>query len=284
MESIPPNIFAYYDYHRYLLDAYEFRKATHSYFSYRYISGKVGIDHALVVKIFQGHRHLGMDKVPQFATLLGLKKREAEYFELMVLYGRAKTDGETRRYFEQMLSYAELGSRQLDKSQYEFYQKWYYTAIREILHFYPFDGDYAALARQVTPTITVSEARKAVELLLELNLVEKGPDGCLSLTSRFITTGEEWRTLAVRTFQKETLDIAKQALESIPKEMRDISTLTITMDAEALEKIRERIRQFHREVFEIVDQSGKVDRAYQVNIQVFPLSKLPAKTAQEERA
>lgn len=268
-----PDLYRYYDYQAYLRDYYDWRKGVHAYFSLRYIGGKVGLDAGLVVKILQGKRHLSVKKIPAFAELMKLAKRRAEYFELLVLYGRAKTDREARRHFERLITFTGLGGKPLDRSQFEFYQEWYYTAVRELLHIHPFRGDYEALAALLVPAITPKEARKAVALLERLGMIRKDGGDAYALTDKYITTGEDWRSLAVKDFQRKALELAGHALEKVPREARDISTVSLTIDGQGMEKIRERVHQFHQDMLEISEQCGTGDRVYQVNLQIFPLSK-----------
>lgn len=268
-----PDIYRYYDYQAFLREYCDWRKNVHAYFSLRYIGGKVGLDAGLVVRILQGKRHVSIKKIPDFASLLKLGKRRAEYFELLVHYGRSKTDREAQRYFESLIAFTAMGGKQVDRSQYEFYREWYYTAVRELLYVYPFRGDYEKLAGMLVPAITPKEARKAVALLEELGMIRKDGQGGYALADNYLTTGEEWRSFAVKGFQRKALDLAVHALEHLPKEVRDISTVSLTINGEGLEKIRERVRVFQKEMLEISEQSGQGDRVYQVNLQIFPLSK-----------
>ena len=267
-----PEIYRYYDYHAYLRDFYAWRKGGNANFSFRYIGMKVGLDAGLVLRIFQGKRPLSPKKIAAFAEVLGLSKRRADYFELMVWYGRAKTDREAQQYFEKLIGFTGLGGKQIERDQYEFYREWYYTAVRELLHVMPFKGDYEGLAAALVPAITPREARKAISLLEALGLIAARKDGGYKLTDKYLTTGEEWRSFAVKEFQRQSLDLARNALESTPKEARDISTVSLTINGQAMEKIRERVRRFHQDMLEISEQSGTGDRVYQVNLQVFPLS------------
>lgn len=280
--SLPmePDIYRYYDYHAYLRDHYEWRKGVHAYFSLRYIGTKVGLDAGLVVRILQGKRPISLKKIPGFTALLKLGKRRAEYFELLVLYGRAKSDRDAKKYFERLIGFTGLGGKQLDRSQYEFYQEWYYTAVREVLHIHPFRGDYEALAGMLVPPITAREARKAIALLEKLGMIARRPGGGYDLTEKYLTTGEDWSSLAIRGFQRQAIDLAAKALENVSREARDISTVTLTINSEAMEKIRERVRMFHKDMLEISEQSGTGDRVYQVNLQVFPLSRPISKAAE----
>lgn len=267
------DIYSYYDYHKLLSDFYTEKKTSFPLFSYRFISQKVGIDHALVVKIFQGNRHISARSIQAFATLLGLSKRKSEYFELMVMYGKAKTNSDIKHYFEKLLSFSRIEEHRVESDKYEFYQKWYYTAVREILHLHPFRDDYEWLANMVEPAITPSEAKKAVILLERLDFIKRNEAGCFELISRFITTGSEWRSIAIRSYQKEIMTLAMKAIEDTPKEERDISTVTLTLDDAGFALVRDRIAVLQKELVDISAACQNVNRAYQVNLHVFPISK-----------
>ena len=268
-----PNIFEYFDYHKYLLDYYNGKKGVDTFFSYRYMSRRLGIDAGYLVKVLQGQKNITINSVPRFASLLKLGKKEAKYLELLVLFSKAKSNAEITSIFEKMLPFTEMHHTKVEADKYEFYQKWYHTAIREIIGFCGYKGDYQVLAEMVVPAIKPLEARRSVELLLRLGMVVKNAQGEYSLASRFITTGEQWHSIAIRTFQKETIRLAAEAIERIPKEERDISTMTVSLSPESFAEVRERLKHFRRMLFEVAEKEQHADGAYQINLQLFPISK-----------
>ncbi|MFW5774919.1 MAG: TIGR02147 family protein [Chitinivibrionales bacterium] len=267
------NIFDYYDYRKYLRDVYEELHTKNPHFSYRYIREKTGMDPGFLVKVFNHQKNLPEKSIPGFIKLLKLKKKRADYFESLVLFGRAKSDIQKKAFFEKLLSLKEPGSCRVDADAYEFYTKWYYTAIRELLGFYPFCGDYAELANLLTPPIKVSEAKKGVQLLERLNFIEKDALGKYRLKNRFITTGELCQSIAVREFQKQTIRLASDSLESIPREKRDISTITATLSEEGFKKLQKRLADFRREILSLANEEQHANCAYHINFQLFPISK-----------
>lgn len=269
-----PIIFDYLDFVKYLRDYYEARHAIDRWFSYRYIQSKTGIDPGYLYKIFQGKKSLSQKKVPAIAKMLGFSKREKEYFTLLVMYGQAKSNESIRLYFEKMLQFREVPVRTMLAGEYEYYTKWYYAAIRQILSIIRFSGDFEALARMMVPAISSSEAKKSVNLLCKLGLVEKLSDGNYRTVDKFLSTGENWHSIAVRRFQQETIELANKALDSVPKEQRDISTVTITLTKEAFNEARERIRQFRQDMIELVNMEGDPEGVYHVNIQMIPIGRL----------
>ena len=160
----------------------------------------------------------------------------------------------------------------LEKSQYEFFQKWYYSAILTLLDFYPFRSDYKALAAKLSPPITESQARKAVALLRKLKLIRKRNDGIFGLTNNIITSGEQWRSLAITSFQEETMRLGLESLHRYPKEERNISTLTITLSKKDLEEANEILKESRAALLKLAEKQKNPERVYQFNIQLFPLS------------
>jgi hypothetical protein len=141
----------YWEYRDYLRDFYAERKNENQWYSLRYMGGKVSVDPSHLVKIFQRERHIGNALIDVFIDHCRLSGSDADYFANLVRFNKAKSDRDCRMYYERLLALKGPGARTLEKSQYEFYTKWYHSAILTLLDFYPFSGDYAALAAKVSP-------------------------------------------------------------------------------------------------------------------------------------
>jgi len=267
------DIYTYFDYRLYLRDYYKERKSQQPYFTYRFIAQRLHVDHSFLVKIFMSHKHLAVKSIDTLNEILKHSKKESEYFKLLVLYGRSKSRDEMKNYFEQILKYLEFSSAQVDKDKYEYFQNWYNIAVRELVGLGAFTGDYEKLARLTIPKIRSSEAKAAIALLLRLGLIEKDNAGKYSVVSRFITPGENFRALSLREFQASAGRLAVEALETIPKEERDISSITVTLSEQSLAAIKEQIRLTRQEIFKIAQDDLHADRVYNLNLQLFPFSK-----------
>jgi len=159
------------------------------------------------------------------------------------------------------------------ENQYEFYTKWYYSAILTLLDYYPFSGDYAELAEKLSPAISEARARKSIRLLSNLGLIRKNSGGTWELTHKIITNGEQCRLLAVKTFQEATMQLAIQSLHRHPAEKRNISTVTVTIAEKKLDQINRIIAQFRESILKVARDETEPDKVYQLNIQFFPLTK-----------
>ena len=269
-------IYDYIDYHEFLKDFYLEHKQENSYFSFRFIGMKLDLDPGFVAKVMQGKMHLALKSIPKFATFCRLTKRETEYFDCMVKFGRAKNERDVKLYFEKLVSMKGVDARVLEKKQYQFYTKWYYTAVRALLGYYRFSGNYAALAKKLSPAITVEQAKDAVKLLSQLGLVRPDAEGIYRLSNAMISTGEAWHSEAIHAFQMETLALARESLDRHPKELRDISTITVSISHKDLMDIRERAKEFRQSILQLKTGNEEQDVVYQINVQVIPLTEIGA--------
>ena len=268
-----PCVFDYLDYRSFLHDFYEHTKKDKPYFSYRYISGRVGINPGYVVKVFQGKVHLGVNNIELFADLLKLEGKEREFFTELVHFGRAKTKRDIEMRFERLKALKGIRFRTVADDQAEFYQQWYHMAMRTLLYIYPFDGhDYRRLGAQLIPKVSAAQARESVHLLERMQLVERDKGGIYRVTDQFISTGEKWIDGQIRKYQKATIELAGEALEKIDNVLRDISTVTMTFSRRDLPALRERVSQFRRELLQMAQDCTDQDAVMQLNVQVFPVA------------
>ncbi len=268
------NVYTYLDYRKFLQDLYLEKKSKGKFFSYRYLAQKTGLKSAgFFTWVLQGKRNLSPHLVLRFAQAFKLNKQEAEYFELLVSYNQAKSHEEKKHYFDRLICLKRTSAKIVDADQYEFYERWYYSAIREWIGIQPFKDDYAKLARSLVPAIPVAEARRAVELLNRLSLIVKNADGCFVRKDSTISTGQAWRSLAIANFQSQSFDLGKQALDRFAKGERDTSTMTLSCSQATFDAMRERLKALRQEFAEMAKNDAAADRILQCNFQVFPLSK-----------
>jgi uncharacterized protein (TIGR02147 family) len=274
------SIYNFLSYREFLRAYYNERKKNDSFFSYRYMSYKLSIDHSLLVKILLGKRHITTTTIPFFIKLCGLSKREGAYFETLVHYEKARSEKQSRMFFEKLLELKGHHASQVEKYRYEYFQKWYYSAIRSLLDCFDFRDDYKALAAKLNPPISVAEAKTAVQLLEKLNFIQKQPDGQYILTDNHVTagvtTGEKWEAFSIRDYQKQSIMLSAESVERDPKETRDISSVTMSVDKEAFDDVRQIISECRSAIIRRVDQIPEKaqDRIYQLNMQFIPLSKI----------
>ena len=123
-----------------------------------------------------------------------------------------------------------------------------------------------------SPRITAQQARESLRLLERLKMVVRGEDGVYRVTEQFISTGDKWTSAVIRNYQKKNIELSLSAIEIHPKELRDISSVTMTIRVKNMDAIREQIRQFRQELLLMSQDSKDDDAVVQLNIQLFPVA------------
>lgn len=274
-----PEVYDYLDYRVFLKDFVQWKRDTSRGTSLRQVATRVGIDHSLLTKIIQSSRHVTPSSIPSLCAWMKFDERRTSYFEELVGYARARSDGAVKRHFEKLLALKPVEKRRLEAEHYEYFRSWHHVAVRSLLDWYEFHGDdWDGLGAMLLPAISGRTAQESVELLEKLGLVVRDSDGRYRPSSSHLSTGERWQSAAVRTYQREVIRLSEGAVERVPKELRDISTITVALSSDCLEEIREILREARAKVVRIADRrpSEDSDAVYQLNLQWFPVTR-PAK-------
>lgn len=264
-------IFEYTDYREWIRDAFEDFKKRKSVVSWRYMAMKLDADPGNLLRVSQSKIHLSVNLIKPMAEFFGLDEKETAYWTELVHFGRAKTDSEALNHYEKMQMLKGIPLKRLAKKELEFYRHWYYNAIRSIIGICKFKDDYEGLAESCTPAITVEQAKEAIQLLHDLNMISTDRDGFWKVNDTFVSTGGNWRSEAVRAFQQETIRLAGESLERHAPPLRDISTVTMTFNMDDIALIREKIKEFRSELLRLSQEGSGDNTVFQLNVQLFPL-------------
>jgi uncharacterized protein (TIGR02147 family) len=268
------SIFDYSNYRLFLRDWLQAQKSEGRPITYEALGEAAGFtSKGFLTQILQGKTNLPERMIGEFAKTLGLRKKERDYFDLLVRFNQAKRAKERAELHGQIQDGFKAEAKALALEQFEYYRKWYHSALRSLLGYYPFRGDYAELARQLEPAITPAQAKRAIALLEQLGLIARKEDGLYHLTDRLITSGESFVSHAVIEFQRETMDLAKDALEAFPKARRSASTLTLGLSETGYKALEEKLRVLRQDLVELARFDKEIDRVIQVNLHAFPLTR-----------
>jgi uncharacterized protein (TIGR02147 family) len=269
----------YLDFRTYIKEYIDFKKAHGEQLTNRSFASAIGISSSSwLTTILNGKKGITDKTVEAISDFFKHTEWEREYFRILVNFNQAKTVEYRNEFFNQLkqllLKKGYLAIRVLDNDQYEYYSKWYYSAVRSIIGMIPVGDDYEQLARYVSPSITAAQAKKSIKLLLKLGLIEKVENGNYSLTNSAISTGYNVKSLAVANFQRETMKLGIEAIDRYDSSIRDISSLSIGISETGFKKISAMIAEFRKTIAEVANADNDADRVYQVNFQVFPLSRV----------
>ncbi|HNY29429.1 MAG TPA: TIGR02147 family protein [Fibrobacteria bacterium] len=269
-----PDIFTYTEYRKFLNDAWLERKAVDPRFSHRFIVQRAGFtSSAIFSRILTGDVNVSPTGALRLAEVFRLGTHETRYFELLVLLDQARSHEEKMFFADRLATWRRVQVRALDRSKADFCGNWKAVAILEALEIVEHTDNHGMLGACLTPPASAQEVESTLELLANLGLASRGHDGIWRKTDRFISA-DEVDTDSVNKFRRDTIDLAREALDRFDREDRSISTLTATVSHASFERIRDRLRQLRREILELSRVDDRADRVLQVNLQAFPLMKI----------
>jgi uncharacterized protein (TIGR02147 family) len=268
------NIFEYTDYRAYLKAIFEDKKKSDPKFSHRWLAQRLELSTSnFIMLVMQGKRNLNQSLCFRLSEVLKHTRKEAEYFQSMVNFMQAGTGKEKDLYFNRIAALRKnVNVSKIEENQYEYYSNWYNPVIRELVTQPDFDGDPAKLAKVLLPTITPTQAKRSIQLLLKLGFIKKQGKRYVQ-SAPLIATGPEVNSLAVLNFHRNMGNLAMEALDRIPKKERNITSSTLHVTKTEFEVICKKIEDFRKELLVLADSCKQGERVYQINFQAFPVSK-----------
>lgn len=277
----PLDVFEYLDVRDFLRDYYDAKKAQGRGFSYRAFSRRAGLASPNHLKrVIDGGRRLTAPTAENYIQAIGLSGDEAAYFRELAAFSGAPTTAARSEAFERLTAFRRVRKgHRLELAHAAYHSRWYLPAIREMVLRLDFRADPAWIAPRMLPTITVAEAREALEILAELGLVALREDGRMIQTEAVLSTGSETRGMHIAAYHRAMLERASEAIDLVPRTDRDISSLTFAADDAMLADIKLRIQRFRKELIAQLAAAPTGDRVIQLNFQLFPMTQGSEETA-----
>jgi uncharacterized protein (TIGR02147 family) len=277
-KQITISISSFLDYREYLKAYIDAAREMGEQVTNRSFAEALGINSSSwLSNVLSGAKGITIETARAISGYLGHNDWERKYFEILIGFNQAKTVAKRNLYFaslkQHLLQKGYSYLHVLEEDQYEFYSKWYYTAVRSLLGMIPMGDEFNRISRLTSPSITAMQAKKSVKLLLRLGLIRKNGEGLYELTGTAISTGQDVKSLAVANFQRATMQLGIEAIDRYPRSVRDISTMSVGISEAGFKKIAALLADCRKNIADIANNDQSADRVYQINLQVFPLSK-----------
>ncbi|HOX53142.1 MAG TPA: TIGR02147 family protein [Fibrobacteria bacterium] len=260
------------DYRIFLRDWLESRKAARPAGSLRWMAQKLAMHPSLLSRILSQERHLSHSRVQPVCDLLGLPAAEAEYFRQLVHYAKSKGHREAQACFSRMAQLRRVSPVPLDDVQVAYWESWVHPALRSLLACRDFRDEWADMGAYLRPRQGARKVREAMGLLERIGLVRKDDDGIWRARDHFLRDGSPAQAPMVRHFHRQAMMLAIESIEGVPKERRNLSSLTVSIPPEGYPRLVEMIEEFRARVLATVAQMRDCDRVYQMNLQLLPLA------------
>jgi hypothetical protein, TIGR02147 len=275
-----PNVFDYLDFRKYLAHYYHARKMIEPGFSHTYMCYRLGQRNAksYFSNVVKGVKTVTAEFINRFIELLELTTDEAHYFRDLVNFNQSANHKEKEYYFDRLVKQISVQKRLIGKNEYVFYSGWEHSVIRALLDIGDFRDDYAALAKMLMPPLPIKMVKRSVRLLQSLNLIHKDKNGFFKPTDKTVKTDEHVRDELILQYQLHCLEMARMNMLNKHGLPQDISTNILSVSEDGLKKVQNRLGKFREEIRAIVQNDERPsDRVYQLDIQLFPNSKVHLK-------
>lgn len=270
------NIFEYQNFRTYLKDYYAEQKAKKKNFSYRYFSEKAGVNSpSFLYYVIENKRNLTESSVLKISQAIGLSREEAEYFSSLVFFNQAKTINEKTHYYSKLLEIRRpLDVQTIEGDRYEYYAKWYHSVIREVATFLDFRGDFAKLGAFLVPSISGHDAKESIRLLERLGFLECDEQGLYHQTSNLVIgRPSPLHVFQIERFQREMLQMAIKAYDSMSIDQRMSTSTTLSVSAKTVTLFKLRLREFQHDIMEIARMDECQEQSIQITMNLFPVSR-----------
>lgn len=277
MPASPIDVFDYVDYRAFLRDYYAAMKERKRGFSFRAFSRRAKLRSPNHLKrVMEGDRNLTDSMAARFAEACGLEHEAGEYFQHLVSFNQASTTKERAAAYKKLTGFQRYRQAHvLDLAHAAYHATWYLPAIRELAGREGFQADPEWIAPRLMPPIKVSEARRALDTLVQLGLLVQEEDGQWGQADEVVSTGPEMHTLHIASYHQMMMGRASESIDLIPSKQRDISALTLLMGDRGVDRLKRRIQRFRRELVELSLLEDDPRQVVQVNFQLFPLTVPP---------
>ena len=261
----------YQDYRLYMRDFYEERKK--SGFTWRDFSKNAGFASPSYLKLVcEGKSSLSRVGLPRVANAMNLSGYELTYFEKMVEFGNATNDEKKKAAFAELARIAkEQKARVIDADTFAYYESAINSIVRELAPLMP-GALPKDIAKKIKHIFTAQQVRDSLELLTKAKFLEETDENTYRQTDKAITGSTEAIPLALRSMNREMIDLAKEAIDKVDVNERNISGVTMGVDAATLARISEEIDNCRKRVIALANGCKNIEQVYRLNLQLFPLT------------
>jgi len=239
------------------------RCRRNSKYSLRSFARTLGIGPSALSDMLNGKRTITLASIEKLGLALGLNPQEISHYQRAI----KKTNDSI---FKQQ---ALLDFQQLSLDTYSIISDWYHYAILELMKLKDFKNETNWIAKSLG--ITKSEANAAVERLVRVGLILINKNGRWTDTSSGFSTNiidSKITSAASKKLQKQILEMSINALENLPADIRNHTSMTMAINIRDLPEAINKIKEFRRELCAFLERNDDATHIYQLGLSLFPIN------------
>lgn len=251
-------------YRNWLQNQFQDRRKRNPNYSLRAFARTLKIPASSLSQLLLGKRPLTLKAALKIADRFDISPRERQEFLQSVIEEKTSV---------LQLSQKEQRYQELENETFTAISDWYHYGILSLGEIKPNYCDPVWVSDQLG--ISRREAKDALERLFKLGLLKKVGRGFKQCTGPLDIQSPN-RSLALRKYHRQNLQMAENALDNEPMDFRDFNSITMAIDVSKIPEAKKAIKRFRDEIADILE-SGNPSRVYTLAIQLFPISKIQKK-------
>lgn len=255
LEAAPIN-----DYRRFLADILATKKARKPAFSLRSFARLLAVSPAQLSKILAYKQPLSSEMAVRFADQLALSPAQRAAFLESVLGDLGNKNPAAKR---------QLAWHVLEDDRFRMISDWYHLAILSLGALEDNEASPAWIARRLA--LTEKVAQDAFERLRRLDLITIEGGRFRQAVAPFQTTTDVPST-AIRSYHRQTLELAADRLESVPVDQREYTSFTVAIDPSRMVEAKAAMRAFKNRFAAKLEDGAEKTEVYTFAMQFFPLT------------
>ena len=270
-----PRVVDYLNYREYLRDFYLAKKNDKKEYSYRVFLSRGGIKSPSHLKmVIDGQRNLTSKTVAKYIIALNLiEKNEQKYFYYLVQYNQSDDIDKKGNLFQLLMEEKrKKGLTLIEQAQYNFLANWYNVVIYVLIDMKSLKENDPSLIKTLRSKVTTKMIEEAFATLKILGFIEKVEDGYYKQTNGALSTSDDIKNIAIHKYHHSMINLGIESLEKDDLQKREFNGVTLPINREKLPLLKEKIREFRKDVNSLTSAFADPTQVYQLNIQLFPLT------------
>jgi uncharacterized protein (TIGR02147 family) len=279
-----PVLSTYTDYRRYLHDFYNFKRIQTADsvrpYAYADFAAAANIKSPNYLKlIIDGRRNLSTAMMAKFSKALGHSKAEATEFAALVKYSQAKTPAERNQHLKVLADIRvekQIKEGQLLSTDFEKVLSWVTWVLHAMIDQKNVRFDVETLRNLMRNKATEEEIKTSLQGLVERGEVQIEPDGKAKKSREVMSGRENVPVELIRKLQAELIYLGLESLFQDRPQDREFGAMTTALTEDEFDQLKFELRQLRKKWsknFSVNRHQSKGDRVFQLNIQLFPITK-----------
>lgn len=262
------SILQYDSYRIFLNDTISERGRKNASLSLRSFANFTNVSVSVLSRVLNGERMLTANVAVKIATSLKFTAKETQHLLNLIDLERATSDDDRAKIFKRMQGPNK--SKILSLETFRLIAEWQHFAIMALTQVKGFRADAFWIADRLK--ISPPQTKSSIERLMGLNLLkQEGKKLVVADTS--MQTTIDIPDGAIQESHRQQLHKAQEALGEIEVSLREFTSLTLNMNLADLNVAKNKIREFVDD-FEKSMEKKPSDQVFQLNVQLYPLTKI----------